>query len=177
MLHYSTMILYVFVVPPAIDPERISLNLFSTIDAASQERNLQFFKLIKEYFVAFYRIISYFWLLSKVGLLISIPEKLSLICLTSLITLVLLMWQWMDLFLRKNQILRCLDWLSLLNWIGVLIMSPLLKLPPRKLEPCFVLWCFFLLRMLCISINQPHGLAWNIVVMSELVVLVASCIR
>ena len=32
-------------------------------------------------------------------------------------------------------LLRCWGWLSLLNWIGALIISPLLKLPPRKLEP------------------------------------------
>ena len=27
-----------------------------------------------------------------------------------------------------------------LKWIGVLIVYPLLKLPPQKMEPCFVLW-------------------------------------
>ena len=37
-------------------------------------------------------------------------------------------WKW------KNNILRCCDWGSLLNWIGVLTLSLLLKLPPRKLE-------------------------------------------
>ena len=48
-------------------------------------------------------------------------------------------------------------------------LSLFLKLPPRKLEPWFVLWSFFLLRLLCISINLPHGHAWNTVVMSGLV--------
>ena len=61
----------------------------------------------------------------------------------------------MDLFLRENHLLRCWGWLSLLNWIGVLTLSLLLKLPPRKLEPWFILWNFFLLRLLCISINLP----------------------
>ena len=42
---------------------------------------------------------------------------------------------WMGLFLRKNHILRCWGGLSLLNWIGTLTLSLLLKLPPRKLEP------------------------------------------
>ena len=28
-------------------------------------------------------------------------------------------------------------------------------MPPRKLEPQFILWSFFLLRSLCISINLP----------------------
>ena len=48
-------------------------------------------------------------------------------------------------------------WLSLLNWIWALTLSLLLKLPPRKLEPWFDLWSFFLLRFLCISINLPIG--------------------
>ena len=41
--------------------------------------------------------------------------------LTGLITLVLLMWKWMDLFLRKNNLLRCWGWLSLLNWLGLIV--------------------------------------------------------
>ena len=32
----------------------------------------------------------------------------------------LLMWKWMGLFLRKNNLLRCWGWPSLLNWIGFL---------------------------------------------------------
>ena len=39
----------------------------------------------------------------------------------------------------------------------------------RKLEPWFVLWSFFLLRLLCVSINLAYGISWNTVVMSELV--------
>ena len=54
----------------------------------------------------------------------------------------------MDIFFRKNHILRCFVWLSLLNWIRALTLSLLLKLPPRKLEPWFFLWSFFLLRLL-----------------------------
>ena len=42
---------------------------------------------------------------------------------TSLITLVLLMWKWVGLFLRKNLCLRYWDWLFLLNWIGALTLS------------------------------------------------------
>ena len=41
----------------------------------------------------------------------------------------------MCLFLRKNHLFRCWDWVSLLNWIGALTWPLLLKLPPRKLEP------------------------------------------
>ena len=81
------------------------------------------------------------------------------------------MWKWMGLFLRKNNLPRCWGWLSLLNWIGALTLLLLLKLPPRKMEPLFVLWSFFLLRLLCISINVPYGHAWNTVVTSELVLL------
>ena len=74
------------------------------------------------------------WTGIRCGLLISILEKLIWFHLTSLITMVLLMWKWMGLFLRKNHLLRCWGWPSLLNWIGVLTLSLLLKLPPRKLE-------------------------------------------
>ena len=86
-------------------------------------------------------------------------------------SLALLMRKWMSLLLRKNHLLRCCGWLSLLSWIRALTLSLLLKLPPRKLEPWFVLWSFFLLRLLCISINLPYGHAWNTVVMSGLVLL------
>ena len=48
-------------------------------------------------------------------------KKFNWFRLTNLITLVLLMWKWMGLFLRKNQLLRCWDWL--LNWIGAKIAS------------------------------------------------------
>ena len=83
------------------------------------------------------------------------------------------MWKWMGLFLRKNNLLRCWGWLSLLNWIGALRLSLLLKLSPRKLKLWFVLWSFFLLRSLCISINLPYSHVWNTVVMPGLVLLVA----
>ena len=46
-----------------------------------------------------------------------------------------------------------------------------MKLPPRKVEPWFTLWSFFLLRWLCISINVPYSITWNTVVMSGLVLL------
>ena len=49
----------------------------------------------------------------------------------------------MGLFLRRNQLLRCWGWLSLLIWIGALTLSLLLKLPARKLEPLLVLWSSF----------------------------------
>ena len=49
-------------------------------------------------------------------------------------TLVLLMQKCMGMFLRINHLLRCWGWLSLLNWVGALTLSLLLKLPPRKLE-------------------------------------------
>ena len=84
------------------------------------------------------------------------------------------MWKWVGLFLRKNRLLRCWGWLSLLNWIWALTWSLLLKLPLRKLEPWFVLWSFFLLRLLCKPINLPYGHAWNTVVMSGLLLLIAT---
>ena len=83
------------------------------------------------------------------------------------------MWKWMGLFLRKIRVLRCWGWPSILNWIWAFTLSLLLKLTKRKLEPWFVR-CFFLLGLLCISINLPYGHAWNTVVMSGLVLLVAT---
>ena len=70
------------------------------------------------------------WTGAGSGLLISVLERLNWFLLTSLITLVLLMWKWMSPFLRKNHILRCLGWLFLLHWIGTLTLSLLLKQPP-----------------------------------------------
>ena len=71
------------------------------------------------------------------GSLISMLEKLNWFYLTSLVTLVLLMWKWLGLFLRKKYLLRY--WLSLLNWIQALTLFLLLKLPPRQLELWFTL--------------------------------------
>ena len=101
-------------------------------------------------------------------------EKLNWFCLAGLVTLVLLIQKWMGLFLRKNQLLRCWGWIFLLSWIGALTLPLFLKLPSRKLEPWFVLWCFLPRRLYCISINLPYEHAWNTVVMSELALLVAT---
>ena len=62
----------------------------------------------------------------------------------------------MGLFLRKNQLLRCWGWLSLLNKIGAITLHLLLRLSPRKLEPWFFLWSFLLLRLLCKSTISPY---------------------
>ena len=78
----------------------------------------------------------------------------------------------MGLFLRKNHLLRCWSWLSLLIRIRVLTLFLLLKLPQRKIEPWFVLWSFLLPRLLCITTNLPHNHAWIIVVMSGLGLLI-----
>ena len=65
--------------------------------------------------------------------------------------------------LERNHVLKCWGCLSLKNWIGSHKLSLLLKLHPRKMEPWFVLWSFFLLRLPCISINIQYGIAWNTV--------------
>ena len=88
-------------------------------------------------------------------------EKLNWFCLTGLITLVLLMLKCMDLLSRK---IHALDW-------GSYIIS-IAKITSKKIG--FFLWIFFLLRLLCISINLPYGLAWNTVVMSGQVLLAAT---
>ena len=46
------------------------------------------------------------------GSLISVLGKVSWFCLIGLITIVLLVWKWMGLFLRKNHILRYWGWPS-----------------------------------------------------------------
>ena len=63
------------------------------------------------------------WTGARSALLISILGKLSWFGLNGLITLVLLMWKWVGLFLMKKHLLRCWDWSSPLNWIGVLTLS------------------------------------------------------
>ena len=73
--------------------------------------------------------------------------------------------------------LRCWTWLSLFSWIGALILSLLLKLPLRRLEPWFVLWSFFLLKLLCIFINLWYSHAWNTFVMSGLVLLLIGIVE
>ena len=108
------------------------------------------------------------------GLLISMLEKLNFCCLTGLKTLVLLMSKSMGLLLRNNHLLRCGGWLFILNWIGALTLALLQRLRPRKLEPWLVLWSWFLLSLPCISINLPCSYVWNTVVMSGLVLLVAT---
>ena len=114
------------------------------------------------------------WTGVRSGLLISMLGKLSWFRLTGLITMVLLMWKWMGLFLRKNYLLRYWGWLSLLNWIGALTLSLLVKLHSGKLELWFVLWSFFLLRLVFVSLNLPCGDARNTVVVSGLVLLTAT---
>ena len=48
------------------------------------------------------------WTGVRSGLLISMLGKLSWFHLTGLITMVLLTWKWIGLFLRRNHLLRCL---------------------------------------------------------------------
>ena len=74
------------------------------------------------------------WTGIRSGLLISLLGKFNWFHLTGQITMVLLMRKWMSLFSKKNHLLRSCGWPSLLNWIGVLTLSLLQKLLPKKLE-------------------------------------------
>ena len=74
--------------------------------------------------------------------------------------------------LEERSSFKILGLTFLLNWIGVLTLFLLLKLPPRKLELWFVLWSFFLLILLWISINLSHGHVWNTAALSGLVLLI-----
>ena len=82
---------------------------------------------------------KHYWLRQfESSLLISMLEKLKWFRLTGLITLVLFMWKWTSLLVKKNHLSRWWGWLSLLNWIGAFTLSLLLKLPPTNMEPWFV---------------------------------------
>ena len=61
-------------------------------------------------------------------LLISMLENLNLFYFIGLKTVVLLMFKWMGLLLKKSYLLRCWDCLSLLNWTRTLTVSLLLTL-------------------------------------------------
>ena len=70
------------------------------------------------------------------------------------------MLKWVGLFFSKDHLFRSQGSLSLLNSIWALTLSQLPKLPPRKLEPWFVLRSFFLQGLLCTSLTLPYDLAW-----------------
>ena len=88
------------------------------------------------------------WTGARSGLLISIQGSLNWFRLTDPITVVLFMWKWMGLFLRKNQSLRCWGWLSLRNCIGALMLSLASKkigtliCSLKFLCPEFALYCY-----------------------------------
>ena len=107
------------------------------------------------------------WNGAESGLVISMLEKLTLFHFTGLIALVLLMWNWIGQILLKNNLLICLNCPYLLNWIG------LLKLSPRHLKPWFALWSFFLTRFHFMFISLPYRLVWITVAISGLVLLAA----
>ena len=67
-------------------------------------------------------------------------------------------WVGMVLTSMKNHVLRCWDCLALPNWICAFTMSPSLKLPLRKLEPCPILWIFILGYALALPVYHK---AWN----------------
>ena len=55
-----------------------------------------------------------------------------------------------------------LGWLTFVNWIGALTLSLLLRVSLRKLS-WLILWSFFLVSLLRISISLLYSHAWNIV--------------
>ena len=60
---------------------------------------------------------------------------------------------------KKNYLWRCWHCLFFLDWIGTLT---------RELQPWFLLWSFFPLKLFLIFMNQPYALLWNTVIMSRL---------
>ena len=138
MLHHSSVRFYVIVVPSTINPEGKSLLIYYN-RCHFAEKECLIFEINQRKSCCI--LSNYQLLLVAFGssLLISMLEKFILFSFTGLITLVLLMWKWMSLLLRKNHLLRWLDCICLLNWIGFRAFSPLLKLPPRKSELCVAL--------------------------------------
>ena len=92
--------------------------------------------------------------------------------LTVLITLVVLMWKWMALLLRKNHLLRCCGCLSLLNWIGPFTLFLLLKLSMKIAVLIYSMKFLFLVAALYLNIvsasllipsnkPQPRNFFWH----------------
>ena len=96
-------------------------------------------------------------------------EKLNWFHLTGLITLVLSISKWVGLFLRKNHLLRCWGYLSLLKWIGSIDIISITKTAFKKIEVLICSMKFLSAGLLYISINLSYSLGWNTVAMSGLV--------
>ena len=77
-------------------------------------------------------------------------------------------------FLEENSAFKMLrlTFSSKLDW-GSYIIS-IAKTASKKIRPWFVLWSFLLLRLLYIFINLSYAHVWNTVVISGLVLLVAT---
>ena len=97
----------------------------------------------------------------EVAFWLKMLEKLNLFCLIGLIAPKRCYWwenwrvnSWKIIF----QVARVV-FLFELDW-GSYIIS--IARTPRKLEPWFVLWSFFFMRLLCIFISLPCRLAWCI---------------
>ena len=115
------------------------------------------------------------WTGARSGLLISMLGKLDWFCLTVLITLVLLIWEWMDLFLRKIHLLRCwgLTFTSKFDLDFYIISN--VKTISKKIGTLISFHqSFFFLNLLCISVSLPYAHVWNTVVTFGLVPLAAT---
>ena len=77
-------------------------------------------------------------------------------------------------FLRKNHLLSLGEFSFLLNWTGVSYIISIAKNIFKNIGALVRSLSFFLLRLLCVSIKLPYGLAWNTVVMPVLVLLAAT---
>ena len=101
-------------------------------------------------------------------------KKLNLFCLTGLITLVLLMWKWMGLFLRNNHILRCWGCLfsSDLDWSSYIIC--IAKTVSKKIRPKICSGTFLSHEVALYLHKSTIQHCINTVAMSWLVVLVAT---
>ena len=86
----------------------------------------------------------------------------------------ILMWKWMGKFLIKYHVLRCWGWLPLLklDWGSYIIF--IAKTASKKIGVLICSVRFLSPELLCISINLSYSYAWNNVIISGLVLLVAA---
>ena len=85
------------------------------------------------------------------SLILALKKKLNWCRLTGLVTLVLMMWKWIGLFLEEKS--------TVAKKIGA-----------------FIFWRYFLRNSPFFSINLPYGLKWNTVVMPGVMALAATWI-
>ena len=77
----------------------------------------------------------------------------------------------MGLFLKKNNILRCYESLSLLHWIGALTFASIAKTASKKIGTLILCIRFFSPVVALFFSNLPYSIGWNTFAVSGLVLV------